>query len=280
MKKTALPIYLFLLTLGTGVLLVPTVSADEYWEQRVSLFDTLPVYRSDIVFLGNSITDGGEFSELFGIPNIKNRGIRSDIINGVRKRLHQVTSGHPQKIFLLIGINDVAYGHGPQRIAERYRELVRDIRTQSPETELIIQSIMPINNSFRRYKGLFGREKEIVALNGLLSAIAKEEGATFVDLTPALSDAKGNLKKEYTNDGLHLTGKGYKAWGAAISSLVSAPVSIQTTESETEQQPDQEILTQQQEENLQESGAEGDESSEEILPLVGSKVEHIATHRR
>ena len=35
--------------------------ADEYWDQKTSLFDVLPVTSDDIVFLGNSITDGGEF---------------------------------------------------------------------------------------------------------------------------------------------------------------------------------------------------------------------------
>ena len=53
--------------------------ADEYWDQKTSLFDVLPVTSDDIVFLGNSITDGGEFAELFDMPNIKSRGTRSDI---------------------------------------------------------------------------------------------------------------------------------------------------------------------------------------------------------
>ena len=37
----------------------------EYWLQRVSLFEKLQITSQDIVFVGNSITDGGEFSELF-----------------------------------------------------------------------------------------------------------------------------------------------------------------------------------------------------------------------
>ncbi len=60
--------------------------ADEYWDRKSSLFEIL-LYAEDIVMLGNSITDGGEFSELFGIHNIKNRGISSDVITGVEKRL-------------------------------------------------------------------------------------------------------------------------------------------------------------------------------------------------
>lgn len=99
-------------------------SADEYWDRKVSLYDSLRVSHDDIVFLGNSITDGGEFSELFGMENVLNRGIISDIIPGVMKRLDQVTDGHPKKIFLLIGINDVSHGHPVSKLAARYAELV------------------------------------------------------------------------------------------------------------------------------------------------------------
>lgn len=196
------------------------VMADAYWDQRVSLFDTLPVFPEDIVFLGNSITDGGEFTELLGLPNAKNRGIRSDVIDGVRKRLHQVTSGQPAQIFLLIGINDISHHLGAREIASRYRTLVSEIRSQSPSTELVIQSIMPINNSFGRYRNLKGTEGEIVRTNELLRQIAQEEGARFLDLTETLSDSKGRLRKEFTNDGLHLTGKGYKAWAEALAPYV------------------------------------------------------------
>ncbi len=212
-------------SLAVGMLFLSSVAmnADEYWEQRVSLFDTLPISGNDIVFLGNSITDGGEFAEYFKNPDVKNRGIRSDVIDGVRKRLDQVTKGRPAKIFLLIGINDVSHHLGTACIADKYRTLVREIRSKSPETKLYIQSVMPINNTFRRYKNLIGTEGTIRDLNTCLRRIAQEEGAEYVDLTDALSDSKGCLRREFTNDGLHLTGKGYAAWAEVIAPLVGEP---------------------------------------------------------
>lgn len=198
----------------------PPARADEYWDQKTSLFDVLPVYSDDIVFLGNSITDGGEFAELFDMPNIKNRGIRSDVITGVEKRLTQVTSGRPAKIFLLIGINDVSHGLTVDQLAARYERLVRKIREQTPDTKLYIQSVMPINNDFNRYKNLKGREKVIPSLNNRLQTIAAQNGAEYVDLTKALESAPDKLNPKYTNDGLHLNGPGYRAWARAIRNLV------------------------------------------------------------
>lgn len=202
------------------VLSAVSANADKYWEQKVSLFNLLPITENDIVFLGNSITDGGNFEELFEREDVKNRGIRSDAIPGVLKRLDQVTDGHPRKIFLLIGINDVSHGLSVDQLADRYENLVDEIRKRSPETKLYLQSIMPINNDFGVYKGLKGKESTVVQLNERIKAIAEKNGLTYVDLWPFLSDSKGKLNKKFTNDGLHLTGPGYRAWTENIRHLL------------------------------------------------------------
>ncbi len=205
-------------TLPSAVLASPR---SEYWEQKVTLFNIIPVEPGDIVFLGNSITDGGEFSELFDDITIKNRGISSDVISGVIERLYQVVDHSPSKIFLLIGINDVSHNLSVDRLAEEYGKLVREIREKAPDTRLYIQSVMPINNDFGRYRNLKGKESTVVRFNERIKEIASVNGAVYVDLWPALADpSTGKLKKEFTNDGLHLLGKGYKAWADAIRPLV------------------------------------------------------------
>lgn len=200
---------------------IDAYARSEYWEQKVSLFDEIPVERGDIVFLGNSITDGGEFSELLGDKKIKNRGINSDVISGVRERLRQVTDNSPSKIFLLIGINDVSHNKTVDSLAAEYERLVKEIRTQAPVTKLYIQSVMPVNNDFCRYKNLQGKENVIVCLNERLKDIAEKNGAVYINLWDALAVPEtGKLRSEFTNDGLHLLGKGYKAWINAIRHYV------------------------------------------------------------
>lgn len=197
-----------------------SVSADSYYDRKVSLFELLPVNSEDIIFLGNSITDGGEFAELLEISNVKNRGIISDTMVGVEKRLAQVMRGKPKKVFLLIGINDVSHNLTVSQLAKRYESLVSKMQAMSPETKIYLQSVMPINNDFKRYKGLIGKEKIVKGFNKEIERISAEKGLVFIDLTPVMSDASGKLKKEYTNDGLHLTGKGYKAWVEKIMPYV------------------------------------------------------------
>ncbi len=212
MKNFNTKLYLAFLLISVSF----AVRADKYWDQRVSLFDHLPVTENDIIFLGNSITDGGNFEELFNREDVKNRGIRSDIIPGVQKRLDQVLKGHPKKIFLLIGINDVSHGLSVEKLAGRYETLVNEIIRRSPETKLYLQSIMPINNDYGVYKNLKGKESTIVEFNKRIKEIAEKNGLTYIDLWQFLADKNGKLNRRYTNDGLHLTGPGYKSWTNGI----------------------------------------------------------------
>ena len=199
----------------------PMASADSYYDRKVSLFELLPIYENDIIFVGNSITDGAEVQELFGMANVKNRGITSDVINGVSKRIDVTMAGHPKKLFLLIGANDISHNLTADQVATRYEELVKKIRQLSPNTKVYLQSILPINNDFGRYKTMIGKEKVIKALNPKIKAIAERNGCTYIDLTPAMQDPKtGKLKRAYTNDGLHLTGAGYKAWSGVLMPYV------------------------------------------------------------
>lgn len=90
-----------------------------FYEQRATLFEELPITSKDIVFLGNSITNGGEWGELFHNARVKNRGISGDICMGVYDRLEPILRGKPAKIFLLIGINDVSRGTSADTIVAR-----------------------------------------------------------------------------------------------------------------------------------------------------------------
>jgi hypothetical protein len=113
---------LFLLCLGTLIFLPalngqqPATVTDStkypayYWHSK-DMFYHLPDTRNEIVFLGNSITDGAEWFELLGNKRCRNRGISGDVTEGVLLRLDGVTKLKPSSIFILIGINAVSYTH-------------------------------------------------------------------------------------------------------------------------------------------------------------------------
>jgi len=184
-----------------------------YYDQRKSLFEILPDTKNEIIFLGNSITDGSEWSELLGNPRAKNRGISGDTSEGVLFRLYQVTRVQPAKVFLLIGINDLAKNISPDTIYANICKIVSTIRTKSPKTKIYVQSILPVNNTFKSFSGHTSRTPQVKDLNQRLEKICPKLGATYVDLFSELKNPNDDmLNPMYTNDGLHLLGEGYKAW--------------------------------------------------------------------
>lgn len=193
-----------------------TTYQNTYYEQKRTLYESLPNTRREIIFLGNSITDTAEWSELFDNKRVKNRGISGDNSFGVLTRLGEVTAGKPVKVFLMIGINDLSRNVPDSLLIRNYRRIVQRIRAESPRTRIYLQSILPTNCSFTRFPKHQGKELHIRALNDTLQTLARQTGQTFVDLRPYLSDAEGKLDSRYTNDGLHLNGDGYARWVAAL----------------------------------------------------------------
>ena len=210
-----------LLLFGAPALLAQTLPYDTtyqstYYDQKRTLYESLPNTRGEIVFLGNSITDTAEWSELFGNKRVKNRGISADNSFGILARLGEVTAGKPAKVFLMIGINDLSRNVPDSLIIRNYRRIVQRIRTDSPRTKIYLQSILPTNIDFTKFPKHQGKESHIRTLNDTLQTLARQTGQTFVDLRPYLSDANGSLDARYTNDGLHLNGAGYARWVAAL----------------------------------------------------------------
>lgn len=191
-----------------------------YYHQRASLFRVLPQTKDDIIFLGNSITDGGEWSELFADPRIKNRGISGDNTIGVLNRLDEVYNRKPAMIFLLIGTNDLARNTVTDTVVKNICRIAALLKQHSPKSKLFVQSIFPVNERFGKFSGHMSKKKEISEVNRQLRFFAPEYKYTYVDVFAALADSSGRLNTVYTNDGLHLTGAGYLRWIEAITPLI------------------------------------------------------------
>lgn len=195
---------------------------NEFYYQRATLFELLPIKSTDIVFLGDSQTNGCEWAELLGNPNVKNRGISSDVIQGFADRVQPIIDGEPAKIFILGGVNDVSHSISADSIATAMRNLVRKIKVGTPCTKIYLQSLLPIDNSFKRYKNLIGKEQVIVDANVLLKKMAEEEDIVWIDLFSKMVDpATGAMRKGLSNDGLHLLGEGYFVWRDAVQPYVN-----------------------------------------------------------
>ncbi|MFT8930010.1 MAG: GDSL-type esterase/lipase family protein [Sporolactobacillus sp.] len=189
-----------------------------YYYDRKDLFSHLKIDNKSIVFLGDSLSDYNEWSEAFNNPNIKNRGIGGDRTAGVLGRLSEVTKGQPKKVFLLIGINDLANKESIQEISSNYEKIINTIKSESPKTQLYVQSILPVNE--KKNTALPDvTNGDIVNLNNSIKSIAKTDLVTFINLYP-LFEKDGQMNPSLTTDGVHLKSHGYIIWEKAIRKYV------------------------------------------------------------
>ncbi|MEP7347737.1 MAG: GDSL-type esterase/lipase family protein, partial [Gemmatimonadaceae bacterium] len=112
----------------TNQTLFDTVSfLPEHYDAKVAQFREEPASNGVVIWLGDSITEGGSWGSLIGDSTTLNRGIGGDITYGVLHRLDEVIRHRPSKLFILIGINDIAKDIPEAVIADNCRKIVRRV---------------------------------------------------------------------------------------------------------------------------------------------------------
>ena len=213
MKHFLITLFAILLTQLSGA---QTQKYSTFYVQRASLFSKLTITPKDIVFIGNSITNGAEWNELFPRKRVKNRGISGDTSEGVYDRLDPVVKGKPAKIFILIGINDISRDVKVEDIVLNMKRIVKEIQKKSPKTKIYIQSILPVNPDFGIFK-VHEKPQLIKEINQQYQNIAKEYNVNYINLYPHfLEEGTDRMNEKYTNEGLHLLGEGYLLWSKII----------------------------------------------------------------
>jgi lysophospholipase L1-like esterase len=193
-----------------------------YYIHKNSQFKILPKIENAIVFLGDSITDEGEWTELFANVNIKNniqnRGISGDTTTRTLRRLDIILESQPRQVFLMVGINDLI--NAKKTVDETiagYKKILMQFQAETPNTSVFIQSVLPVNNQVYVF---WQDNQKVISLNLKLKAIAQEFNYQYIDIFSSLLDSQGELDAKYTTDGLHLNGQAYLVWKAAIEKYI------------------------------------------------------------
>nr|WP_205397149.1 GDSL-type esterase/lipase family protein [Streptococcus lutetiensis] len=189
----------------------------QLWEKYDALNQL--VKQPNIVFAGDSITEYFPIHEMLksDFP-LYNRGVHG--INSLQllEHLHtQVLDLRPSKVVLLIGVNDLKTRQ-PEEVCETIETIMTAIHQKLPETQIILLSVFPMNESPRFVRTPSHRNNDSInQLNNLLSNLSKE-GVTYLNIHDSLCDESGQLPLTCTVDGLHLNVDGYRV----VSEILSA----------------------------------------------------------
>ena len=192
--------------IGTEIMFQPEWAKKLYYD-RIEVFKQDTLRFNQIVFLGNSITEGGkDWNEKFGIVGISNRGISGDSTDGVIARLNEIIHFSPKAIFLLIGINDIYNELTPSTdyVANNILKIIKRINHELPETKIFLQTILPVEKEVYKDK--------IIEVNGMIKTFVSQSKFEIIDLYSIFVNEEGKMKKELSYDGVHLNDKGYSVW--------------------------------------------------------------------
>lgn len=170
------------------------------------------------VFLGDSITASGDWESWFPRHETHNLGVSGDTTDGVLARIDQVIAVVPDHVCLLIGTNDLGRGRSVEHVVRNIEYLLVSLRRELPGVRTLVQSIMP--------RGAEHAER-VRDANRHLRQFSPTVRCLYLDLWPALATEAGDLRPEFTLDGVHLTAEGYEAWlvelRPALDRLQGAP---------------------------------------------------------
>lgn len=220
MRTKLLTLLLFISAYAMGQEIHENILENQTYVERSAYFKQNPLKEGQIVFLGNSLTQGGNWSEYFPQQNPVNRGISGDNTLGMLGRLHEIIKAKPSKLFILAGVNDISLGRSNDKIMNGIKSIIYQVKEGSPNTTIYVQSLLPINKDVCKYQRMKNKEKQIEKLNKEIIKFCKSENITFINLYPHFLSEKRKLDAKYTSDGLHLNEAGYTVWKDQIRKYV------------------------------------------------------------
>ena len=194
--------------------------------KKVKCFDQLNriAKKGGTLFTGSSLMEQFPVCEMCmdaGIDQIVyNRGIggftTTDFLEHIGTQLLDLA---PAKVFINIGTNDMngIYGeHWMEKLLNNYRSILTQCKETLPETEVYMMAYYPVNASlpdapfYTAYMFQIRTNENIALVNREMEQLAAEFGYHFINVNDGLTDENGNLKAEYTMEGIHMYPEAYE----------------------------------------------------------------------
>ena len=184
----------------------------------------ISVIEPDIIFIGDSIVEYYPLQELLGTAKtIVNRGIRGYQTELLLDNLDAHLYGDAvDQIVLLIGTNDIGKDIPMSQTLTNLESVIQTISRDYPLSQIKLVSILPVNEGEDFKQTVYIRTNEKIkawnqAYQDLASAYMQVE---FVPVFENLLDQKGQLKSDFTTDGLHLSVSGYQALSSTLKKYI------------------------------------------------------------
>ena len=176
---------------------------------RATYFSMMPMSSDDVLVFGDEFVKNGEWQELLGNPNVKNRGTgwgyggdiatTSKLVDATFASTG-VTKEAPKAIFIYTGTGDCNGSTAIATVKSSYKALVDKVAAKAPTSKIYLLALCPTNNATTN-------TSRIKVLNDYLKTL-ESENITFIDTyTPLLNGNVADTKYFYPSN--YLGGLGY-----------------------------------------------------------------------
>ena len=177
-------------------------------------------YFADAVFLGDSRTEGfhlysgleeGQYLYAVGatVESVFTKETQ-ETENGKVPILDALAELECGKVYIMLGVNELGWPRS-EVFQEQYGKVIDRVREDHPETEVVIQSLLPVSAK-QEAKGSYVNNGRIAVYNGMLEELSAEKDCPYLNVAEAVTGEDGCLRPELTTDGVHLNTRGCQAW--------------------------------------------------------------------
>ena len=202
-------------------------------------------YFDDAAFVGDSITEGIKLYDIMSNTTvIAAKGINLDTVftddkirtkEGNKTVLEALKDTDPKKIYLMFGANGVGW-FTEEEFVKSYTKLVQAVKEQHPDSQIFLQSILPVTKKFEDSRKDISNEK-IDNYNELIVKIAEQEKVWYLDVASCFKDENGYLPADSNGDGMHFGNVYYQKWFDYLKTHTIQEQSPEETEEPKGQEP-------------------------------------------
>ncbi len=221
--ETAAPVNTESAGTATDVPVTSVPSQSTGTEPDQSVFD-------NAVFIGNSIFEGlyrfgiithGKFFTKVGL-NVNS--VMTDHADGSTVPvIDELKKGSYDKVIILLGTNELGWPSYPTFI-QKYGNLLDAVWQRQPGAKIYICGLPPVTKKTDEKNSNGINNANIRKMNSMLSDLASERGAYYIDVPASLYDDENCLPAEASSDGIHLNLKYDRLWADHITLKVMGAI--------------------------------------------------------
>lgn len=194
------------------------------WDKLNSSLDQPDSKKAEVVFLGDSITQGFEgpggeaWEQHFSPFHPINMGFSGDRTEHLIWRLQNgdIQRIAPKVAVIEIGTNNAGQkGHTAASVSQGIRTIVEDLAWKWPDTKVILMAIFPRGDSADDPQRKINDQ-----VNEKINALADGKRVHYLNINSQLMDESGKPSEKLFPDRLHLSPEAYQIWAAALASKI------------------------------------------------------------